>query len=483
MEDTQLPVKFAIVFAASAPSMNVTAPIPTTAQSSGFVSLPTGWQAINFTQVGADGVPPWGKDFNGLFQVITAWLQWYQAGGPITYDPTFQAAISPTPGYPNGAIVQSATTPGKYWRSSVDDNITNPDTGGAGWIAWPFPIPIPIADGGTNNIGPFSMGSVIFSNGTQLTQDNANFYWLDSLQRLGIGTNAPTANLDVRGPIFTTGTFETVSGSATAVFAPNGGFSFGGNGALGGNLITTGIVQTNSGSSFAFLASTGGLQIGGAAIIGGNASIGNNASITGTCNVGGDIDVGGNANITGACNAAGGSWTANLDIITNTPNAGIGIVCAGGNGPLVELQTGSGGNTWVWQHQIGTADLTWSFNTIGRMQLDQFGNLTIQGAYSPSDISMKSNIEPLGPVLDYLTDLSTIRYEHQNDPGHRVIGLIANEVQEHFPELVRTDRDGKLSLGYDKLSALSIAAIKELHAEMIAQRDEIAALRAQLEAR
>ena len=47
----------------------------------------------------------------------------------------------------------------------------------------------------------FTSGSVIFSNGTTLAQDNANFFWDDTNNRLGIGTAAPTEKLDVNGVI------------------------------------------------------------------------------------------------------------------------------------------------------------------------------------------------------------------------------------------------------------------------------------------
>jgi hypothetical protein len=47
----------------------------------------------------------------------------------------------------------------------------------------------------------FTSGSVIFSNGTTLAQDNANFFWDDTNNRLGIGTNTPTTELDVNGVI------------------------------------------------------------------------------------------------------------------------------------------------------------------------------------------------------------------------------------------------------------------------------------------
>jgi hypothetical protein len=40
-------------------------------------------------------------------------------------------------------------------------------------------------------------GSVLFSNGSTIAQDNAQLFWNDTNNRLGIGTNAPTTALDV----------------------------------------------------------------------------------------------------------------------------------------------------------------------------------------------------------------------------------------------------------------------------------------------
>ena len=40
-------------------------------------------------------------------------------------------------------------------------------------------------------------GSVLFSNGTTIAQDNSNFFWNDTNNRLGVGTNSPTATLHI----------------------------------------------------------------------------------------------------------------------------------------------------------------------------------------------------------------------------------------------------------------------------------------------
>lgn len=48
----------------------------------------------------------------------------------------------------------------------------------------------------------FTNGSVIFSNGTTLAQDNANFFWDDTNNRLNIGGSTGTSKLNVKGATY-----------------------------------------------------------------------------------------------------------------------------------------------------------------------------------------------------------------------------------------------------------------------------------------
>ena len=59
-------------------------------------------------------------------------------------------------------------------------------------------------------------GSVLFSNGTTIAQNNSNFFWDNTNNRLGIGTNAPTTTLDVRGRITGTESLYLGTGGATS---------------------------------------------------------------------------------------------------------------------------------------------------------------------------------------------------------------------------------------------------------------------------
>lgn len=131
MQASQIPTKFPIPFANGAGGAFIR-PIPQASQigvQAGAASLTDGFPPVTFTPIAAGGTPPFGQDFNGLLNQITAWSQWQNAGGLVPYDAVFSAAIG---GYPQGAMLAGAA-PGVVWLSVVDNNVTDPDTGGAGW--------------------------------------------------------------------------------------------------------------------------------------------------------------------------------------------------------------------------------------------------------------------------------------------------------------------------------------------------------------
>jgi len=106
-------------------------PIPQTSSDPGAASFALGFPPQTFTDEGAGGTPPDGRDFNGILQFLTAWAQWVGLGGPVPYNP----AVSSSGGYPKSARVLSAINPPRVWISVEENNTTNPDAAGAGWIS------------------------------------------------------------------------------------------------------------------------------------------------------------------------------------------------------------------------------------------------------------------------------------------------------------------------------------------------------------
>jgi hypothetical protein len=72
---------------------------------------------------------------------------------------------------------------------------------------------LPVANGGTGTSTAFTTGSVVFAGASGVySQDNANLFWDDTNNRLGIGTTSPSASLDVNGNLAITGTARRITG-------------------------------------------------------------------------------------------------------------------------------------------------------------------------------------------------------------------------------------------------------------------------------
>lgn len=136
MLSSSTPPLFPLTWAASAGAGYIRT-IPTASQigiTAGAASLTDGFPPLNFLPVSGGGVPPFGQDMNGILHMLSAGVQWEQVGGEPVYNASLQTAIG---GYPAGAILQSADGTG-WWRSTTENNLTNPETGGAGWVPVSF---------------------------------------------------------------------------------------------------------------------------------------------------------------------------------------------------------------------------------------------------------------------------------------------------------------------------------------------------------
>lgn len=132
MQSNQIPTKFQIPFG-NAAQPGYIRPVPQASQigiTDGAASLSDGFPPLNFLPTGAGGVPPFGQDMNGIINQISAWCRWQAGGGAPMYDSTWAQAVG---GYPVGSVV-AATTAGGLWLCTAENNLTNPDQGGTGWI-------------------------------------------------------------------------------------------------------------------------------------------------------------------------------------------------------------------------------------------------------------------------------------------------------------------------------------------------------------
>ena len=86
------------------------------------------------------------------------------------------------------------------------------------------------------------------------------------------------------------------------------------------------------------------------------------------------------------------------------------------------------------------------------------GNITVS-----SDMRLKDNIKPLG---DTMIDILKLDGKSYTRDGRDEIGLLAQDVQLVYPELVSEDANGMLSVNYQALSAILINGIKDQEARL-----------------
>ena len=103
--------------------------------------------------------------------------------------------------------------------------------------------------------------------------------------------------------------------------------------------------------------------------------------------------------------------------------------------------------------------------TAPSQKLHVSGNILATGTITPnSDIAFKKDIEPLTNVLNKVTQLIGINFTYKNN-DEKSMGLVAQDVEKVFPELVRGE-EGNKSLNYMGLTGALIEAIKELSAKV-----------------
>jgi hypothetical protein len=118
---------------------------------------------------------------------------------------------------------------------------------------------------------------------------------------------------------------------------------------------------------------------------------------------------------------------------------------------------------------IGNGDLNTSNGLAGNNPSNAFvvnydGSATLSGELTiNSDARLKSNIISLGSTLAKLLMIDGKSYTMKSNESKSKIGLLAQNVQKVFPELVKTtnNKDKTLSVNYQGLIPVLINAIKE----------------------
>ncbi len=120
--------------------------------------------------------------------------------------------------------------------------------------------------------------------------------------------------------------------------------------------------------------------------------------------------------------------------------------------------------------------------------VQSFNGSPIAGTACSSDFRLKTNILPFTPVLNKLVKLQPVHFDwnieqypdYHFGPG-RNSGLIAQDVETVFPEMVGVDAHGYKTVNYSELPYLTLVAIRELKTENDSLRSQLAARQQELE--
>ena len=98
------------------------------------------------------------------------------------------------------------------------------------------------------------------------------------------------------------------------------------------------------------------------------------------------------------------------------------------------------------------------------------------GFYQSSDERLKIFYDPIKVDLEKLKKLRK-NYFKFNDKDKLEIGVSAQEIQSLYPEIVSTNDEGYLSVAYDKLSVIALAALDEQQKEIDDLKDQLSTIK------
>lgn len=158
-----------------------------------------------------------------------------------------------------------------------------------------------------------------------------------------------------------------------------------------------------------------------------------------------------------------GSPTARLEIFQRSQSVGTGL-----------------------RFDDGTANADWDITHGFGLRFHYGGSLrgvisATTGAYiQSSDVRLKDNINPLHSILDKALQLRPTTYYYKTDDKKtQTIGLIAQEVQNIFPEVVHYSKaDDLYGIDYSAFGVIAIKALQEQQIKIDEQQQQIDELKA-----
>lgn len=302
---------------------------------------------------------------------------------------------------------------------------------------------LPIASGGTNatsfNAPSSSINGLVYYNGTSLVNDattsdvgynsSTNTFYSANLICAGDATfDTSTLKVDATNNRVGVGT----ASPSYLLHVYNGG----GNATIGLNYgtSTTGLIQGFS----------AGLDL---------QALGTNSYMTFSAN--------------GALRAtilAGGDFCVGTNTYIGASTGGIHVLTPGSSGEQIRIRCTNATAGYYWRQSVDSVNTMYIINQATTGVYIGNGNTSWTGISDQRLKNVDSNIEN---AVESLSKLSTIKFNWKSEENGKLhLGLLAQEVQELFPEVIDEDKDGYLGVRYSDLIPVLIKAIKELQEQI-----------------
>lgn len=127
-------------------------------------------------------------------------------------------------------------------------------------------------------------------------------------------------------------------------------------------------------------------------------------------------------------------------------------------------------NSYIWENSSESCLMSLTSDT-GDLYVKRNVNVAgdITAFYNTSDARFKADVRPMEPLLPRLACLRPVRFTwnaqcpNTEKVGASDTGLVAQELQDVFPELVEQSAQGHLVVRYEKAVPFLLKGLQELH--------------------